>query len=75
MKEMKEGDYKILIYYVGAKHPTLIERDTLDSAIKWVHNKRNINHFKGCDKWRIQDNKGKLLANGSIEIVTEIKIV
>jgi len=71
--DMKEGDYKILIYYVGEEHPTIIERDSRDNAKKWVFNKRNINHFKNCDKWQIQDNKGNVLGKGGI--TTEIKVI
>jgi hypothetical protein len=71
--ELKEGDFKVIIYYKGAKHPTIIERDSHLSSVSWVMNRNNINHFKGCNIWQIQDNKGNMFEEGTVK--EELKIV
>tara|TARA_R100001244_G_scaffold131405_1_gene104615 strand:+ start:480 stop:707 length:228 start_codon:yes stop_codon:yes gene_type:complete len=68
----KEGYFKVIIYYTSSKHPMIIDRHDFTNAILWVNNIDNIENFKGCDRWQIQDNKGNVAISGSV--VSEIKV-
>ena len=75
MNKEKEGYFKLLIYYRGENHPMIVERDTQENTLKWLHSKHNRRHFKECSSWNIQDNKGNELASGNTEVISETKIV
>ena len=71
----KKSEYILYIYYNGAKHPTTIERDSVEALDKWLRGKRNMPYLKGCNNWVIKNNEGYEIKSGKTQVETIIKIV
>jgi hypothetical protein len=69
---MKEGRFKLYIYYIGEEYPMTVERGAVEDLDRWLRNKNNAGNLKNCRHWIIYDGVTEVKRGGvalNIEII------
>lgn len=73
-KIFNKSEYILSIFYKGTKHPTKVERKTVEELRKWLNYKRNHAYLKDCTKWVINNTEGYEVTRGSVSTETVLTI-